>query len=170
MEYIVTLGQICLQYCSRTTCVAVNVFLCLKAAATPCSLTGSTRAAKGWAGKSCIVFQIMLLKSPSLLLRLDLVQTNSVLFFLCFFFFFLSFFFKSNLVNSNVCLSCQIHSLVIHDGFQSSWWRRVYKPFYFNCVTRGIPSLSWWHAFSFSSPSPSYACYGVTDLLNGTPA
>lgn len=125
---------------------------------------GSARAAKGRAGKFLLVFSQIFLKSPSLPLRLNVIQSNSVLSLLSSF----CFFFKSNLVNSNVRLSCQVHSLVICDGFQSSWWKRVYKSCYFNCVTKGMPSLSWWHAFFFWTLFPSQAHYSVPVLLNGT--
>lgn len=134
--------------------------VCLKAMSTPSSVMGNAKAAKGWAGKFLLVSSQIFLKSPSLLLRLNLIQRSSVLFLLSSCFVFL---FKSNLVNSNVRLSCQVHSLVICDGFQSSWWKGVYKSCYFNCMTKGMPSLSWWHAFSFWTLFLSQAHYSVPD-------
>lgn len=108
---------------------------------------GSARAAKDWAGKFLLFFHkyfssLLVCFWDSIWFRVS--QSFSYFPLVLFYFFF-----KSNLVNSNVHLSCQVHSLVICDGFQSSWWKTVYKSCYFNCVTRGMPSLSWWHAFSF---------------------
>lgn len=108
---------------------------------------GSARAAKGRAGKFCF-FHEYFSSLPACFW--DSIWFRAAQYFSYFpLILFFWVFFKSNLVNSNVGLSCQVHSLVICDGFQSSWWKRVYKSCYFNCMTKGMPSLSWWHAFSF---------------------